>query len=209
MPYRLAIFDFDGTLSDSLPWFRGVLDDIADQFGFRRIDEEEREALRHCAPREALKRLGVPLWKLPAIATHVRELKSRAEIPLFEGARELLESLADEGVDLAMISSDSEDCIRRSLGPEAARRFVHYDCSASVFGKAPKIRKAVSRFGHGPGQAIYIGDEVRDSEAAAKAGVAFGAVTWGYSSAGALKACAPAEIFLALPEIARISASAL
>lgn len=208
MPYRLAIFDFDGTLSDTLPWFRGVLNDLADRFEFRRTDEAEREALRHCGPREVLRRLGVPMWKVPAIATHLRELKRNAEIPLFDGARELLAALAAGGVDLAMISSDSEDCIRRSLGPQAAAHFAHYDCSAPLFGKAPKIRKAVRRFGYALNEAIYIGDEVRDSEAAAKAGVAFGAVTWGYATRTAMEACAPAETFLALPEIGRISASA-
>jgi phosphoglycolate phosphatase len=208
MLYRLAIFDFDGTLSDSLPWFRGVLDDIADRFEFRRVDAEEREALRHCGPREVLRRLGVPMWKVPAIAAHMRELKGRADIPLFDGARELIAGLAAEGVGLAMVSSDAETGIRRSLGPQAAGCFGHYDCSASLFGKAVKIRKAVKRFGCAPHQAIYIGDEVRDSEAAAKAGVAFGAVTWGYATMTALQACVPSELFMALPDISRISASA-
>jgi len=208
MPYRLAIFDFDGTLSDSLPWFRGVLNEVADRFGFRRVDADEAEALRHCGPREVMQQLGVPMWKLPAISAHVRDLKGRCDIPLFEGARELIAGLAGRGVDLAMISSDAEVGIRRSLGPEAAARFGHYDCSASVFGKAPKIRKALKRFGHGADKAIYIGDEVRDAEAAAKAGVAFGAVTWGYATPEALRALGPAELFASLPEIARISASA-
>ena len=44
MSWRLAIFDFDGTLADSFPWFAGVLDRMADRHGFRRVDAAEREA---------------------------------------------------------------------------------------------------------------------------------------------------------------------
>ena len=38
MTYRLAIFDFDGTLADSFPFFLSVFNTIADRHGFRRID---------------------------------------------------------------------------------------------------------------------------------------------------------------------------
>jgi phosphoglycolate phosphatase len=38
MTYRLAIFDFDGTLADSFPFFLSVFNTIADLHGFRRID---------------------------------------------------------------------------------------------------------------------------------------------------------------------------
>ena len=36
-PYALAVFDFDGTLADSFPWFAGVLNGVADRYGFRRV----------------------------------------------------------------------------------------------------------------------------------------------------------------------------
>ena len=76
MRYDLAIFDSDGTLVDSFPWFARVLNDVADRFGFRRTDAAEREALRACGSREILHRLGVPAWKLPMIAAHMRALKA-------------------------------------------------------------------------------------------------------------------------------------
>jgi phosphoglycolate phosphatase len=30
MLYKLAIFDFDGTLADSFPWFLGMVNGLAD-----------------------------------------------------------------------------------------------------------------------------------------------------------------------------------
>ena len=46
MSYRLAIFDFDGTLADSWPFFMSVFNEIADQHGFRRVDAAQAEQLR-------------------------------------------------------------------------------------------------------------------------------------------------------------------
>ncbi len=60
--------------------------------------------------------------------------------------------------------------------------------------------------GVAPAEAIYIGDETRDAEAAAEAGVAFGAVAWGYAAPAALLACRPAEVFAAPGDILRIAA---
>ena len=45
--YKLVIFDFDGTLADSFPWFAGVLNGVADRYGFRRVAACTRS--RRCA----------------------------------------------------------------------------------------------------------------------------------------------------------------
>ena len=37
MRHRLVLFDFDGTLADSLAWFLGIFDQVADRFGYRRL----------------------------------------------------------------------------------------------------------------------------------------------------------------------------
>ena len=76
MPPALVIFDLDGTLADSYPWFLRHVNDVADRFGFRRIADDDVEALRHAGSREILRRLDVPLWKVPAIARHMRRLKA-------------------------------------------------------------------------------------------------------------------------------------
>ena len=68
MSYRLAIFDFDGTLADTFPWFMRVVNTVADRFRFKRIEEHEVEHLRGCSAREIVKHLEVPPWKLPFIA---------------------------------------------------------------------------------------------------------------------------------------------
>lgn len=188
---RLAIFDFDGTLADSFPWFCSELNGFARRHGFREIDASEAEALRSKSTREILKELNVPLWKVPAIARDMRAHKAKADIRLFDGATDALRSLAARGIALAMVSSDSEASIRRTMGDETASLFAHFNCGASLFGKAAKIRKTLKAAKVRPENAVYIGDETRDAEAARQAGTAFAAALWGYASREALIACKP------------------
>lgn len=202
---RLAIFDFDGTLADSFPWFLGVLDEVAERFGIRRVDAAEREALRACPPREILRRLAVPGWKLPAIVAHLRRRKAEAahRIPLFPGVPALLRDLSARGVVLGLVSSDSEASIRRTLGAESAACIAWWECGASLFGKAARLRRLLGQSGVAAAEAIYIGDELRDAEAAREAGIAFGAVCWGFATPEALGATRPAETFADLAAILR------
>jgi phosphoglycolate phosphatase len=203
MPYPLVIFDLDGTLADSLPWFLRNVNSVAERFSFRRVAEEDIEVLRSLGSREILRRLEVPLWKLPGIAQHMRRLKAEhlASIELFPGVDTMLRALADGGVRMALVSSDNDANARRQLG-EAAPLFSWFDCGASLFGKAAKFRRILKRSAVGAAQAIAIGDEIRDIEAARAAGIACGAVTWGYAAPGALRALGPDLIFERMEDIA-------
>jgi phosphoglycolate phosphatase len=71
-----------------------------------------------------------------------------------------------------------------------------------MFGKAAKLRQALRQCAVQPPEAIYIGDEIRDAEAAAKAEIAFGAVAWGQHGAEILGRQKPAQIFSSVQEIA-------
>jgi len=57
----LVIFDLDGTLADSFPWFLGVVNGVAREHGFRPIADADIEPLRRAGSREILRRLDVPL----------------------------------------------------------------------------------------------------------------------------------------------------
>ena len=208
MPYSLAILDLDGTLADSFPWFLRHVNDVADRFGFRRIEEDEIEPLRGAGSREILKRLEVPLWKLPLIARHMRRLKAAhiGDIPLFPEVEPMLRALHDSGMRLALVSSDNEANARRQLGT-AAELFTVFACGASIFGKAAKFRHVLGRAGISHPEAIAIGDEVRDIEAARAAGIACAAVTWGYAAPEALRALAPNLVFERVEDIARVLAA--
>ena len=203
MSYALVIFDLDGTLVDSISWFRTVVNGVAREYGFRPIVDDEIEPLRRAGSHEILRRLEVPLWKLPAIARHMRALKREQldAISLFPGVPAMLHTLHDAGLTLALVSSDNEDNARRQLG-DSTTLFSHFACGASLFGKAAKFKAVMRRARVTAAQTIAIGDEVRDIEAARAAGIACGAAMWGYSATDALVAMKPDLVFEKMSDIA-------
>jgi phosphoglycolate phosphatase len=204
--YRLIIFDMDGTLADSYPWFLTVVNAAAERFQFRHIEPGDADMLRRLNARSILKWLGVPRWKLPLIASHMRALKAQhiEAVPLFPGAAALLHALSDAGVRIAIVSSDTEANSRVTLGAENARLIDWFACGASMFGKPAKFRQVLRQSGFAATETLAIGDEIRDAEAAARAGIAFGAATWGYTHPDALRNAGPAYVFCDFDDVAAV-----
>jgi phosphoglycolate phosphatase len=203
MRFRLAMFDFDGTLADSQDWFLGIFDQVADRFGYRRLAPGDRERLRGLDTKAILHDLGVPAWKLPMIARHVRELATRDidQIRLFPGAAAMLADLDAGGVQIAVVSSNDEGNVRRVLGPTAGH-VAHFACGASLFGKASNIRGVLKAMRADPRGAIFIGDEMRDAAAARDVRIDIGLVAWGYADPAFLRSLSPILFFERMDEIA-------
>ena len=204
MRYKLAIFDFDGTLADSFPWVISVMNEVADRFSFRRVEDGELEELRLCDAREIMRRLGVKRWKLPMIARYVRARMAEdvEQIGQFAGIGEMIKTLSDAGVKLAVVSANGEGTIRKVLGPENAALIDGFAAGVSLFGKRSKLVKMAKLAGVERTEAIVIGDELRDLDAARAAGMAFGAVSWGATRASAHEARGADFIFTRMDEIA-------
>jgi phosphoglycolate phosphatase len=202
--YRLVIFDFDGTLADSFGWFSGALNAAAAHYGFAPITPEDLQAARGLSGREFLRRVGIPLWKLPRIVARVRRALAAAQEPvaLFAGVDALLRRLHERGVLIAIVSSNSEANVRRALGPENVARVRYLACGAPVFGKAGRFRRVVRESGVPRREVLCVGDEIRDLEAARAEGLAAGAVGWGFATLAALEALRPDEVFTSVEEMA-------
>jgi phosphoglycolate phosphatase len=206
MSYSLAIFDFDGTVVDSYGWFSSVVNDVGRRYGFREVRPCELASFRKLSARQILSELRVPMWKLPAIAKYVRALKteSSAQISMFPDIPSVIELLAEKGVQLAIVSSDSLMNIRETLGEEMTRRFSIISGGVPIFGKAFRLHSVLLSAGVARSEAIYIGDEIRDLEAARKLRLAFGAVTWGYTAAETMRNSGATFVFERVGDIPRI-----
>jgi phosphoglycolate phosphatase len=194
--YDLAIFDFDGTLADSFPWYRSVLNQAAERYGFRQFSEDEIDAMRDMHARDIVAKLGVPAWKLPLITNYVRRLaaENAHRIKLYPGAAETLTALHASGMTIAIVSFNSEGAIRAVLGDQAGL-ISHYACGTPLWRKAVKFKTVLKAFKVSADRAISIGDEARDIDAARSAGICAGAVAFGYNSEAALRVQTPDLMF--------------
>lgn len=201
--YRLIIFDFDGTLADTFGWFARTINQIAEKYHFKKVDPSEHDTIRRFDAGAILKYLGVSRWKIPLIAAHMRKRMSRDidHISLFDGIESLLPRLSEMGAILAVVSSNSRANIRHVLGTELSALIAYYECGVSVFGKETKLRKVLRHSGIPHSEAIYIGDEIRDHQAARDVGIAFGGASWGYTTAAALRDHAGDNVFARVGDI--------
>ena len=192
----LIIFDFDGTLADSVGFFREMLPDLSRKFRFRLPSHEEQEAMRGHPPRDVMRALGIPGWKLPLIAVYARK-RARASdaFPLYATTRDLLEALIEKRIPVAVVSSNAEAVVRRALGPEISSRISAWSCGAGMFGKAKHFRDVMKRLKADPARTLAVGDEIRDIDAAREVGIRSVAVCWGFAPVEALKAACPDHTF--------------
>ncbi|MCU0522986.1 MAG: HAD hydrolase-like protein [Anaerolineae bacterium] len=203
MAYKLAVFDFDGTLANTLPWFISVANEVSDRYGIRHVDESEYDALREMNPIEIMKYLNINPLRVPAMATYVRKRMAHEieEIALVPGMADALRTLFAAGVELAVVSSNARANVRKVLGPELSGLMVAFETGVALFGKPQKLRHVLNLRATAPEDAMYFGDEIRDVEAALAVGMASGAVTWGYNSGASLAAHGATVVFRAPEEI--------
>ena len=203
---KLAIFDFDGTLADSFPFFVATYNELALRHRFRSVRPDEVAALRRASPREIMRHVGLSATMLPRVAADFigRMRERRSSISPFPGAAELLLDLRQRGVVLGIVSSNAYDNVAAILGPETIGAVPFHACGMSIFGKRTHLKTIIRRSGIPRSAAIYIGDQHSDLEAAHAVGVAFGAVAWGYGDFESLKAAGADRAFQEIDDIARL-----
>jgi phosphoglycolate phosphatase len=195
--YKLLIFDFDGTLADTFGFFVRHFNHTARKFGFKPILDNEIESFRRLDPDSLRGRLESAFWTIPFVARHMQKLMAGeiGKIRTFRGVPQALKKLHRRGCLLTLVSSNSEENVRRVLGPGTTALFKRLEFGAALFGKARLLRRVLRWSRVNASDAVYIADELRDVEAARKAGISFGAVSWGYCPLDTLKTHNPEVVF--------------
>ncbi|WP_312125260.1 HAD-IA family hydrolase [Brevundimonas sp.] len=202
---KLVIFDFDGTLADTYGWFLSILDDAIARFRLYKPRPEEVEAMRGLSARQVMTKMKVRPWKLPAIVRHTRreKLKAAGTTQLFDGIPELLRDLRAAGIKVVIVSSDTTESVRQILDREGIE-VDGLNCGASLHGKTNKFKKVLKQMGVDVKDAVSVGDEIRDIDAAKPIGLRSGAVSWGYTLPEALAKHNPTYLFADVADMRRI-----
>lgn len=201
MMKHLILLDFDGTIADSLDFFRQNFNVLAKKHNFLQVTPEKIELFRGKEPRELMKILGISLWKIPFIAADIKEAfkQDLKSIPPILGINDALNQLKKDGFTLGILTSNSKENVESYLKKNkiTAIDFVHGD--VGMFGKTRRIQQVIKELGLQKEFVAYVGDEVRDIEAARKAGIRIVSVAWGYNNADRLEHSKP-DFLATLPK---------
>ena len=188
--YELLVFDWDGTLSDSLERIVTCLQIASDDVGLPVPSVEEGRDIVGLGLGEALQKLfpGAGDRKLEAL----RESYSRHYVrldaeppPFFDTVQETLEQLRDEGYLLAVATGKSRKGMDRVLGRLGLEHFFHATRCADETRSKPHplmLEQLVEHFGMDPGRACMVGDTEFDMEMAVRAGMPRIGVSYGAHS---------------------------
>lgn len=200
------IFDFDGTLADSLSVALKVYNKLAVPKKLRPVDLKEWQKVRTMSVPQGMKYIGIKPYQLPSLLSQGRrELLAHAgEIRLFNGIKPLAKKLVADGHELYVLSTNSRIVVQTVLEKEQLDNTFHVLSSAPIFGKAAAIKKLLKTTKTPTDSVWMIGDELRDGQGARKAGVKFIGVNWGYQPAQVLHGAKPVAIVKKPAEIKQV-----
>jgi HAD superfamily hydrolase (TIGR01509 family) len=198
---KVIIFDFDGTLADTIDVLLSITNRLSAELGFKSATKEELAQLSNLTSWQLLRYSGISIFKFPLL---IRTLKAelRNEIPhiqLFSGIKEVLLELKKRGFILGIITSNSRENVLASMESNGLQGTFDFIDSATTFGKHKIIYRWLKREKLNPEQVVYVGDEVRDIDAAKRTGIKVIAVNWGFNSQSALAAHHP-DFLIERPE---------
>ncbi len=196
-----VIFDFDGTLANSVDLMFRLYNDHTEQFGYLPMKREEFPEIRRMGYAKAMRTKKVKVRMLPRIImTLGKEMRaSMDEVKPYEGIVDMLYGLQKYGFSIGILTSNQAGLVDDFL---KAHKFPEFDFVVSektLFGKDKALRRIFKRFGLDRDQAVYVGDEPRDVSASRKARIRSIAVTWGLGGHEAFEKVKP-DILVSTPE---------
>ncbi len=183
MNYRLVLWDFDGTLADTLRMAVAIYNRIAPKH--HALPMTDPEAMRELTTREILRRHNVRCHRFPFLIREFLAEQSRTmpQTRLHAGIKETLESLTSAGLRHGIVSSNSEANIRVCLEENGVQNQFEFVVGIGrLFGKKRGLKQALKLAKLSPQEVLYVGDETRDIRAAHQVRMPIAVVTWGVNS---------------------------
>ncbi len=192
-PPRAILFDLDGTLVDSAPDLCNAVNRV--------LAEEGRAAVPLARLRQVVSKGGRAM--LAVACPDLDEAAREALLPrflahyatalavdsvLFDGVAELLAAIEARGLRWGIVTNKPE-----YLAVDVVAGFGWRTRSAVLYGGDTLPRRkpdpdqllaACADLGIAPGEALYVGDDLRDVQAARAAGMPVVAALWGYREDG-------------------------
>ena len=185
-----VLFDLDGTLVDSAPDLAGAVNDLRAERGLGSLPVRVLRAEVGSGARGML-RLGFGLAPDDAGFADLRDAflarydaRKTQETDVFPAMRPVLAALVDAGVPWGIVTNKAswlaEPLVAALPGLAASATLVCGDTAARAKPHPDPLLEAARRLGVAPSRCVYVGDDLRDVQAAHAAGMRAIVAHWGY-----------------------------
>lgn len=206
MTLKLAIWDMDGTIVDSREVISTAMARAFETCEMAAPTYDQTRQIVGLGLEEACRRLAPPETDGPTLGRLVeayrsafvaRRLEASFKEPLYAGAADTLQRLADDNWLIAMATGKSRRGIDAIFEMHPlAQYFDTIHCADDGPGKPHPAMclEAMGRMGAEPDQSVMIGDAIFDIQMGRAAGVHTIGVTWGFGAEAELRAVEAGEI---------------
>lgn len=175
------IFDFDGTIADTLGLAVQTYNKYSSKFKTKPIETTDIPALIKMGYFKAARAMRIKWRYVPnMILTVARGMKRQMKtVEPYPGIAKCIADLKERGYELGILTSNQQDIVQDFLNQHG---FVELDfivSERSLFAKHKALKKIMQARNLRPSEVIYVGDEPRDVSASRRAGVGSIGVSWG------------------------------
>lgn len=172
-PYQLVVFDWEGTVSDTLGQFIHVVADVAKTMGYGDIDPNLARKYVDLGLNQAIKKVFPHLsmsQQEQFILSVQNEMVSRPhEVWLMPGVKEFIQKLHAANIDLAVATNKGQHSLQRALHTTGLADLFKVTRSAGQVPPKPcpqMLEEIIDEYGQNIATTLMIGDSVSDMEMA-------------------------------------------
>ena len=182
MKKKFLLFDFDGTIANTLPAIITSLKKVAKEFDYD-ISTRDILKLRKMTPLEIVTHLKFPPWKIPKLISRIREelAKNVDKIKIINGMEQAILDLKFKGYRMGILTSNLKETVEKFLIKNKLLVFDQIVSEPGIFRKSKSLKKILHDRHLNTTDVIYLGDEVRDIDFCRQSGIKIISVTWGFN----------------------------
>lgn len=144
---KVLIFDFDGTIADSPTTAFKIFDELADEYNFPHITDEQIMLAKTQGLKELIKTLQIPKYKVPIIIKkaftllngEIDGIKTYSDIP------KTLKKLKELNYTLGIVTSNKSENVKKFLKINHLDFFDFIYSESDLFGKDKKLVHLIKR----------------------------------------------------------------
>ncbi|MFA5960844.1 MAG: HAD-IIIA family hydrolase [Tatlockia sp.] len=200
--YRLVVFDWEGTLGDTLGQIIHGVAAQAELLGFGALDDALARQSVELGLEKAIQRAFPQLNHMQQeqllLGVHQSLASRSAQVFLIPGAREMVARLKEAGIDLAIASNKGQQSLQRVLHVTGFDKLFTVTRTASQSEAKPSpqmLLEIMEVFGVSSDETLMVGDSVNDIEMANNCKVDAIGVDFYHQQENALRLAGALEVF--------------